>query len=390
MRTPPALRVAVLAVIAVIAVAGASGAAAQPPGEPPARPRLRAQADLNDWEAYYDYGASMLAVRNFGAARAGFYWAARLDPMRADPLYGWWVTNWLRDTRKWERYLRDDERVVSDPEVRRADSVRMRALVRNPFVHQGIIMVLFEALPGRWGNDLATQAWIAYARPDFQKAAQLFGAAVARDPRRYGYMRQMRAASFVALQRYDSALAELTTLRSELEQREREHLVSPLESREMLEYAIARLHFARGDVAAARSALETAIVENVGFPPAHELLGEIALAQRDTATAVRELGTAVELDPGDAMFRVRYAIALRAARRPAEAVEQLRHAARAEPFYADIQFHLGASLEAAGDRAAAARAYEEYIARAPARDAADIARARQRLAALAVTAASPE
>jgi Tfp pilus assembly protein PilF len=359
--------------------------AAQLPSEVPRRPRLDAAADTNDWEAYYDHAVQLLNRRQSADARAAFYWAARLDPRRGDALYGWWVTFWMKDIGRWERYLDDDERVLDAPDVVSADSVRTRALLRNPFVHQGLVVVLFDMLPGQWRHDRLTRAWLAYARPDFPQAIRLFADVIKDDPKRYGNLRYVRAAAFVSMRQDDSALAELNTLLAEQRAQEQKRLVTGADSKEFLHYAIGGLHVVRGDIPAGTAALQQALVENAAFFPAHAWLGEIALARHDTATALREYAQAVELAPGDAVLHAGYGAALLAASRPREASDQYREAIRLEPYYADSYFNLGLALDAAGDQAGAVAAYRDYTARAPRRDTARLERTRQRLAALATT-----
>lgn len=61
---------------------------------------------------------------------------------------------------------------------------------------------------------------------------------------------------------------------------------------------LGRAHQARGDLATARSLLESALAESPGFPSAQASLGEIALAEGDSARAIELLGAALEAVPG--------------------------------------------------------------------------------------------
>jgi hypothetical protein len=76
----------VLAIAATGASILAPPAAAQKTPKPIPRPTLRDVTDTNDAQAYYDFG-----LRTFrddpGTAADAFYWAARLNPGWADPLY---------------------------------------------------------------------------------------------------------------------------------------------------------------------------------------------------------------------------------------------------------------------------------------------------------------
>ena len=54
--------------------------------QPPERPELKGLGDPKDWNAYYDQGVDLLR-RQPANAEAHFYWASRLAPNRAEPLY---------------------------------------------------------------------------------------------------------------------------------------------------------------------------------------------------------------------------------------------------------------------------------------------------------------
>jgi tetratricopeptide (TPR) repeat protein len=370
-------RAATLALIALLAALTASALPAQPM---PDRPRLPAAADTNDWEAYYDYGASLLR-QDPRRAEAAMRWAARLDPTRAEPLFAQYVTYWLRFPERFGQYLRDDEKVLRMPEVQAVDSLRGLAMRRNPFVHQGLIFVAYDQLPGRYREDVVTTAWLAYANGRMPQALALFGRAIERDPARYGYLRFTRAAAFVSQAAYDSALAEVTTLLADLRQRDEQQVGRMYESKAMLEYAAGLLQAQRRRTAEARTALGRATVENYAFAPAHAALGQLALARGDTAEAVREYALAVELDGADPVFRMGYGEALLRARRVADAVPHFQAVLRTEPHYAEVYLQLGVALEAAGMPAEARTAYGEFVRRAPRRSPA-LPQVRQRLQAL--------
>src|SRR5262245_62468857 len=140
---------------AVLLTFVASGAFAQGPE----RPRLPRGADPNDWEAYYDAGIEILQKDDGSGAERAFIWASRLRPDRAEPLYARWIAFWARDINKFSDYLRDDSRVLRDPRVLAADSLRSAALRRSPFVHQGLVVYLYDRLPGRWRQDQVTLGW---------------------------------------------------------------------------------------------------------------------------------------------------------------------------------------------------------------------------------------
>lgn len=346
------------------------------------RPRLDAKADTNDWEAYYEFGVANLQ-RFPSRAYDAFYWAARLAPWSGDPLYAQWVAFHLRDVPRFARYLDDDQRVLTAPDVQAADSMASQAFLRNPFVHRGMEMALYDALPGGWRADVLTRAWLAYANQKFDKANELFGKAIAQNPDRFYRYRHIRAVLFVMYKQYDSALTEVQALLAKARQPEQSEraLVREYESKAFYELAIGQLETARGNSRAAREAIERALIEDLAYAPAHVALGVLseAAGQRDAALA--SYAQAVELSPADAIYRYRYAVALLKADRPQDALDQLNQAIALEPYYAESYVFKGGAHETLGQADSARVAYRAYLARA-ARNGQNRGLATRRLAAL--------
>ena len=326
------------------------------------RPTLPRDKDPNDWEAYYDLGVEQLGHDSYKAEYA-FSWASHLRPDRPEPLYGQWLAFHIRDIRRFERYLQDDEKTLRDPEVLRADSLRTAAFRRNPFVHQGLMVLLWDKLPGQWGEDPLTRAWLSLGRANLAVAADEFGKLITRNPEKYGYLRFVRAAALVNLHRYDSAAADISGLLAQERAQDAKTTGSGYESKELLEYALGLLQFQLHNPAAAREAFGRATVENAGFAPAHAMLGELAVMKRDTATALLEFGLATETDPTDVEILIGYGKALRLANRPADAAAQFRKAVTLERYYAEPFFFLAQALDATGDKAGASDAYGQFLAK---------------------------
>ena len=333
-----------------------------PPVAGAQRPSLPRDKDPNDWEAYYDLGVAQLG-HSSSRAEAAFVWAAHLRPDRPEPLYGQWLAIHIRDTHRFERYLQDDEKTLRDPEVVRGDSLRAAAFRRNPFVHQGLIVLLWDRLPGQWPDDALTRAWLALGRANLPDAAHEFGMLIRRNPEKYGYLRLVRASALVKLHQLDSAATEISALLAQERAQDAKSLGNGYESKELLEYALGLLQLNLRNTAAAREAFGRATVENAGFAPAHALLGELAVAAKDTTTALLEFGLAAETDPTDVEILIGYGKALRVAGRPVDAAEQFRKAVALEPYYADPFLNLALALEEAGERAGAADAYGQFLSK---------------------------
>lgn len=369
------LRGAFLFGAAMLVVASVSQAQA------PRRPKMAADADTNDWNAYFDYGVQRLR-REISVADDAFYWASRLDPTRPEPLVARWAMFWTKNRDRFAKYLNDDEKTLDASDVKAIDSLRMRALQKNPFVHQGLFMRIFADLPGGLNDDAITRAWVAYGEANLKLALDRFGRAINQQPRKYAYLRFVRASAFVNLRQLDSAYAEVSELLKFLRAQETTEFVPMYNSKELLEYALARIHAERGELALATDALGRALGENAAFAPAHDALGRLAQAGRDWDRALTEYGLAVELDPGDVESRLAYATALYYDRKGEEGVKQIKAAIELEPYYADSYLALAKLYDLLENPAGASEAYRTYIAMAPRSAAANVEKARARLKAL--------
>jgi len=363
-----------IALIAIAIVTSVISAAAQVPE----RPRLPRDADTNDWEAYYDHGVKMLNSGLSSNAQKAFYWSARLDPSRAEPVYAMRVAIFLSDIRRWEQYLRDDEAALRHPQMVRADSLMDEAMLRSPFVPRSLDLLLFNQLPGRWGQDFTTRGWLAFAGQDVETAARHFASAVERDPRSV-WRRMNLAQALVVLGRMDEAAVQVQAVLAELRSQDERQLVRVYESKAMLEYALALLYLSRNRNDEARQALERALLENAGAYPAHRGMALLARARRDLPAAAEEHGRALELAGEHPLLAYEYAAALVDARRPAEALPHLARVLEREPFWANAHLELARAHDALGSRAEALAAYERYLSLAPKRAASMAATVRRRM-----------
>lgn len=325
-----------------------------------AKPRLPTGVDPFDWEAYFDWGTEHIA-KDLTASDSAILWSSRVRPDRAEPLFARWIVFWARDIRQFEKYLNDDEKTLHDPRVAEAETLRERALRRNPFVHQGMIVYLYQKLPGYIRDTPLTRAWFALGEGDLPRALGLFATVISREPQRFGYLRFVRASAFVNSGRPDSAAAEISTLLAQLHAEDAKSLGNGYESKELLEYALGLVELRRNHTPAAREAFGRALVENAAFSPAHAMLGELAMNAHDTTTALMEYGLATETDSTDVELILGMGRAYLLARRPADAVSQFQRAVQLEPLYAEPYVRLASALEAKGDRPAAARAYGQFL-----------------------------
>jgi hypothetical protein len=101
-----AARLALAAVLAIPSILASQGA--------PQRPGLPRGADPNDWEAYFELGDRMFQ-RDPRVSIAAFYWASRLDPARAEPLFGRWAAYYGNDEGSWVGYLQEERSCGARP-----------------------------------------------------------------------------------------------------------------------------------------------------------------------------------------------------------------------------------------------------------------------------------
>lgn len=336
------------------------------------RPPLAPGLDSNDAVVYYD--AAVPLVRNGFAlqgAEAALYWASRLDPTWADPLYARALIL-LRAARNdafatffktWS--ARAAKSVTLSPrQVQLMDSLRRIAWARNPFLYTGLDLA--ELLPRRHAPPEEAGLY-AYRQQRFNEADSLFGVALRKHPGEIA-LRIYRAQSLFYLRRYDSAVAELEAGRDSLRRALREHTTIILPSAEMFEYAIGVARVQQDDFPAARAAFERALTENLAAYWVHARLAGASLALADTAAALIELQTAVELEGRDPALRLYYGVTLHAAGRLADAEGQLQTAIELDPDYAAPYHRLGAVYQAQGRLVEAIAQYRAFLAHAARRD----------------------
>jgi len=375
----------------VMSMALGSAAQAQRLGPEPRRKRSSFVADTNDAMALYDWALARVE-RDAGAAADAFYWAARINPAYAEPLYGLRAAILLRDPGLLQRRMNVGRRGPSR-EVRQVDSLLLRALMINPFLYQRLDRLLLityirnetqrgmtasdpEAHPGRL--DFAIEAylraagpeikgWLAYSDGDFN-GALAFYRDVERAAREKAPIRIDRARIFGMQGQVDSAVAAFQGALTELREKEDKDLVYLYNSKAMLEHSVATLLEGQDDVDGAREAYGRALEEDLAFYPAHVRLGLLALGKGDTTTALSELSLAAQVAGDEPWVRFTYGFALAVTQQVDRAIEELTKATQLEPLYAMPHAILGQLWEQKADAPRALAAYEAFLARASRRD----------------------
>jgi hypothetical protein len=344
--------------------------AAQQPesrAEPP-RPALPAGGDAHDWEAYFDRGVQLFR-QDAREAGAHFYWASRLDPSRAEPYFARWA-NFLYRTSYEETYayLRRAREMRERPDVLHADSLHLRALMRNPFVHRGLEILVYDRLPGRFDESRDTRAWIAYSAGNFQAAIANHTRTIDRGGARALWARYDRSLAHVAAGNMAAALEDLRALLDGLRAEDEQELVGFYTPKHHILYMIGLVRNQMRDGAAARAAFGEAIVEDASFAYAYAGLASLSRAGRQHAQAASEYAQAIELAPDDGYLRYLHAQALFDLQRYAAARGELERAIALEPHYAAPHHLLGRVLERQGHEAEAYEHFERFVRLSSARD----------------------
>lgn len=351
------------------------------------RPELPADADTNDAATYMRYGIDQLD-RDPNKAAAAFYWATRIDPAMSEAFYARRIAYLLADHSRLVSYLQRSGKTVRSPEVRRIDSLQIRALALNPFLYRRfdrrlLTEYLFE-LGRRQGVDAVEMnafllesrrqmgpwmsAWFAYCDSRFPVALEEYEKAMKEDKDAASGAHAERGRIFYILGNYDSALTEMTAAIDGMRKKDDKDLVFEYDSKAVYEQSIGMIEEQLGKPDAAREAYGRALSEDLSYYPAHQRLAELALAKGDTATALSEMEVAVQLEGNDPAMRSEYGALLIAASNDTLAEAQFRKAIELEPYYAASYQFLARILDARGLPDKAIPEYEAFLARASQRE----------------------
>jgi tetratricopeptide (TPR) repeat protein len=355
-------------------------------GNDPRRPALTAEADTNDWMAYYDAGSRWLESNPKKAADA-FHWASKLDPTRPEPFYGRRVALLIENPRRLVRYWRGDRSTVRSREIQRIDSLYLHALTLNPFFYQRLDRIILRKLiteiaedlaPGSGmssgelrilldqsinSSDLALRAWAAYAEGDFDRAEQLYGQAMGetRNRRAKASLMTDRARLYFQRDKSERALADLTAALAELRRTDRKDLIYVYESKALAEQGLGMVQKRLGNTTAAREAFARSLQEDLSYFPAHVQMAMLALDSKDTVAALSEMDLAVQIKPDDAGLRYMYGFTLSEVGRHADSEEQLNRAIEMNEVYAAPRIALAKVLEAQGKPQDALTQYRSFL-----------------------------
>src|SRR3989449_2931428 len=228
-------------------------------------------------------------------ADMALYWAARLDPDWANPLYAraMVILRALRADQLFAlfRYRSTLRLSLTPRQAQVVDSLVRLAWAHNPLLFTDVDLFVMPLSPPGATPDPGLEGWRAYKLGDFPRAESLLAVALRLHPDQVE-LRISRAQSLALLGRYDSAAAELGVARDTVRVRAVSHASPVLPSLEMFEYAIGILRVNQGDFPSAREAFGRALTENLAF-----YMGPRA-ARRSRPCAPRHCGRPHRARPG--------------------------------------------------------------------------------------------
>ena len=360
----------------------------------PDRPDLPEAADTNSALAYFNWGISKIE-RDPGDAADAFYWASRLVPSWAAPLYARRIALLLKDPRRLVGYMERKKRVIRSDKIRSIDSLELRARQLDPFIHRTLDWKLVRAylmestmqnLRRQYRNDIRVEdlrdeveyyvdrqlqtgggaewrAWRAYSNGQLAAALGDYAEALRRSDNKASVYLQ-RGQIFYLLQQHDSARVELSHALELTREQDDDDLVFIYESKAMLEYSIGMVLEAAGRADEAREAYSNALMEDMAFYAAHYQMGSMALAAGDTLTGLIEYGLAVEVEPDLPWLRVALGELQLRTGQPADAAANFQRAVELDPYYADSYLMLASAHEELGNMQGAVTCYENFLGRA--------------------------
>ena len=372
----------------------------------PARPKLAADQDSNDAQAYLAYAVSNLENDPKLAYRA-YYWASRLDPSSAQAVYGRMITTLLSDDGLLKIRVIGAKSERDRADLRAVDSLSQLANILDPFLHRNLdrrlTLAYYTAAVGArystaaiWdyvedklrSDGPAALGWAAYTDSKFPAALRYYREALDRAKSKSGLF-AMRGEMFWLIGNSDSAVAQFKLAISDQKKIEDKKLVILYQPKAIYEYQLGFIHEREGRTNDAREAYGRALVEDLSFYPAHVRLGALSLEAGDTATAVSEFDLASQAAPNDAKVHYQNAYVLVVTKKLADAAHQLQQAVALEPWYAEPRMLLARLYEASDMADLATKEYEAFLARSTQTDL-QRAFAQERVTVLKGVASKPE
>lgn len=342
----------------------------------------RARRDSLDPAAYYNLGVGYMAKKKFPEAEQAFQQALAIDPRFAEARLALAVAHERNDD-FWRAQKTDSARRAASESVRQ---MYQRAFLIDPFVDVQLMALLFR-IPSGWGDYL--DALKAFVEGRYPEAYTGLGVVITEITKKQpldsvpGSLLWIHALSAVQVKEYGAAEEDLGALLRIAEASSEEESIDfdPMDANEY-RYMLAALKHRTGAVQEATALYQAVLEADVSNYMAHVQLARIYEEQKKWPQAVSERRRAMEVEPDDASLRTDLGVTLGRSGDFSAAVEVLREASAANPRDVRPLFWLGIAEMQLGNREAARAAFTQFVAVAPSRQEAQVAVARQRLAAL--------
>jgi tetratricopeptide (TPR) repeat protein len=374
-------------VLAALAIGAAPLPAQKAPRIPP-RPKLPAGGDTNSALGYYRFAMTVIDKDPETASRA-LYWAIQLEPSWPQALYAYRIATLRADESMLVRYIQHDKK--SRRELAPVDSLYFRAQLQDPFLRKDLdkdlLYQYFHAaieqnIRRTGGNtddldlkyqidryidqmlrsdsDNEMRGWLKFSEGDLPAALDAYAKAIGKKHQNPD-AHEERATIFYLQGNMDSARAELEHAIAELKVQDTKETVVVYQPKAMLQFKLGMVLSRLSDLPAAKAALGHSLEEDLSFYPAHIMLSNYAIMEKDTATALRELDLAVQLKANDPFPSMRQAELLLAVKDADGAAKALDRVVQMEPYYATPHRLLGSIAEFKGNDSTAVAHFTRYL-----------------------------
>lgn len=341
----------------------------------------RARQDSLDPAAHYNLAAGYMGKKRFPEAEQSLKTALAIDPRFASALLALAVAR-ERDEDLWDAAKSDSAKRAVWHET---DLMYSRAFLVDPFVDVRVLALLFRIT----GSNNYANAIEAFVEGRYADAYVKLGGVIDDRPKNQPRdsagrsLLWLHALSAVQVKEYEAAEIDIQGLMRLASQAQADSSINraPL-SVNQYRYMMAALKHRAGSTGDAVKLYQEVLEQDVSNYMAHVQLARIHEEAKNWPAAISERRRAVEVQPDDASLLTELGVTLGRSGDFNGAVEVLREASAANPRDVRPLFWLGVAEMQLNNKDAARDAFTRFLAVAPSRQEAQIATAKQRLAAL--------
>jgi Tfp pilus assembly protein PilF len=344
--------------------------------------QARATRDSLDPAAHYNLAMAYMAKKQFPQAEQSLQTALIIDPRFAEAQLALAVAR-DRNEAYWRQQKGDSAKRAA---ARQTRLLYQRAFLIDPFVDVRLMALLYH-VPAGWNSYLdAVKAFVEGRYPEaYRGLGNQIDDLPDHQPRDSAgeSLLWLHALAAVQVKEYAAAEEDIQALiRLASRPSEKDSVdTEPLDVNEY-RYMLAALKQRNGAAAEALQLYQEVLEADVSNYMAHVQMARIQEDAKNWTAAVAERRRAVDVNPEDASLLTDLGVTLGRSGDFAGAVEVLRQASAANPRDVRPLFWLGIAEIQLNNRDAAREAFTRFVAVAPSRQDAQVAVAKQRLAAL--------